>query len=48
MRVHINQSAAALEQDLFTKKDIEADAAEAFLEPPQVVTAMSMGGCPDT
>ena len=43
MGYHIDQSAAAIEQDLFTKKDIEADLAESFLRSPQVATTSVAG-----
>ena len=43
MSAHINQSAAALEQDLFGKKEIEADLAESFLQSPQASAVTATG-----
>lgn len=43
MSVHINQSAAALQQDLFGKKQIEADLAESFLQSPRANAASATG-----
>ncbi len=41
MAAHIHQSAAALEQDLFAKAEIEADMEESFLQTPNSTTAIS-------
>ena len=43
MSDHINQSAAALEQDLFGKKEIETDLAESFLQTPRANAAAATG-----
>jgi DNA-binding GntR family transcriptional regulator len=39
MADHVDKAAAALQHDLFAKKEIEADLAESFLESPRATMA---------